>query len=255
MLALTRKNKIRDIVFERKSITVAELAKMFSVTEETIRRDLKSLEDAGVLTRTYGGAFVQDGVKNDISISVREDVMVHDKKLIAQECRKLIKNGDTISLDASTTAFHICNEIKSMRVTVLTNSIAVVNFLKDYENITLICTGGTITGANGYFAGKTARANIESYFVDKAFISCRSVDIMHGVTDSNEEMAEFRRMYNERANKTYLIADHTKFDKVSFIKICSFDMITGIVTDKPPSNNWYTALENIGVRLFVVHQQ
>ena len=72
MLAVARKARIRDIILEKKSITVTELAKEFDVTEETIRRDLKQLESEGFLTRTYGGAFIQDGVENDIDTAIRQ---------------------------------------------------------------------------------------------------------------------------------------------------------------------------------------
>ncbi len=249
MLALARKNKIRDIVFEKKSVTVSQLAKKFSVTEETIRRDLKTLEDAGVLTRTYGGAFIQDGVINDISVSVREDILVPNKKIIAKECGKLIKNGDTISIDASTTAFQICDEIKTKRITVLTHSIAVINLLKEFDNISLIATGGVVIGKNQFFAGKTARENISEYFVDKAFISCRTIDMQNGVTEASEELAEIRRTFIERADKAYLLADHTKFDRTSFIKICDFNKLAGVVVDRPLSLQWQSFLKKSGVEL------
>ena len=80
MLAVTRKSEIKDIVLEKKSVTVTELAKIFSVTEETIRRDLKQLESEGFLTRTYGGAFIQDGVENNIDLSIRETAYLKNKQ-------------------------------------------------------------------------------------------------------------------------------------------------------------------------------
>ena len=82
MLALTRKNQIRELILEKKNVTVSELAKLFSVTEETIRRDLKSLEESGVLIRTYGGAFIQEGVVNDIKMALRENILVPNKQKI-----------------------------------------------------------------------------------------------------------------------------------------------------------------------------
>ena len=79
MLAIERRNKTKEIITEKKSITVVELAEMFDVTEETIRRDLKILEEENFLTRTYGGAFIQDGVLNDINLSIRENILVDNK--------------------------------------------------------------------------------------------------------------------------------------------------------------------------------
>ncbi len=250
MLALTRKNKIKEIILEKKNVTVSELSRQFSVTEETIRRDLKALEEAGVLTRTYGGAFIQDGVMNDIQVSIRETVLVPNKQAIARRCAEFIRNGDTIALDASTTSFHICNEVKNKRITVLTDSLHVINFLAEFSNIHLISTGGNYTNNYSSFIGRAAKQTIREYYVDKAFLSCRSVDMQHGVTDSSEELAGIRKLFVERASKVYLIADHSKFNKVSFVNICGFDEIDAIVCDEPLPAEWHSFLAQQDVALY-----
>ena len=143
MLAVTRKTKIKEIILERKSITVLELAKRFSVTEETIRRDFKQLEDEGFLTRTYGGAFIQDGVANNIDLTIRETAYTENKQNIAEKCQNIINNGDSIFLDSSTTALQIAKAIKNMRLTVSSNSLLIINELCEKENIHLVTLGGT----------------------------------------------------------------------------------------------------------------
>ena len=104
MLAVARKTQIKDILLEKKSVTVVELSKRFSVTEETIRKDLQQLENEGFLSRTYGGAFIQDGALNDIDLTLRETAYVESKEAIADKCAELIHHGDSVFLDASTTA-------------------------------------------------------------------------------------------------------------------------------------------------------
>ncbi|HNX64525.1 MAG TPA: DeoR/GlpR family DNA-binding transcription regulator, partial [Oscillospiraceae bacterium] len=156
MLAVTRKSKIKEILQEKKSVVVSELAEMFSVTEETIRRDLKTFEDEGFLTRTYGGAFIQDGVQNEVELSVRETAYTDSKQLIAEKCAELVHNGDSIFLDASTTAIFIAKAICDMRITVLTNSLKVIGFLADYPNIHLITIGGLFAPNNMSFIGRGA---------------------------------------------------------------------------------------------------
>ena len=250
MLALTRKNQIRELILEKKNVTVSELAKLFSVTEETIRRDLKSLEESGVLIRTYGGAFIQDGVVNDIKMALRENILVPNKQKIAKKCAEFIHNGDTITLDASTTAFHICNEIRHMRLTVLTDSLKIINYLAEYDNINLIATGGTLQHNYHSFIGKMARQTIREYYVDKVFVSCRSLDMTHGITEASEDIAAVRKLLIERANKVFLIADHSKFNKVSFVSICGFDKIDSIVVDEPLSSDWHEFLEKHGIDLY-----
>lgn len=238
MLAITRKNKIKDILLEKKSITVTELSKKFDVTEETIRRDLKVMEDEGFLTRTYGGAFIQSGVQNNVTVELREVAYTKSKESIAKACRNLIHNGDCIFLDPSTTALFIAKEIADMRLTVVTNSLLIIDQLSPIENIRLIGIGGTYSKSHKAFQGNVTIQALDNLYLDKTFLSCRSVSMENGITDSSEEISMIRQKLIERSNETYLIADYSKFDKTSFIHICDFQSITGLVTDKVFNQEW-----------------
>lgn len=250
MLAVTRKLKIKEIIQEQKSVTVSALSKKFSVTEETIRRDLKALEKEGTLNRTYGGAFIQDGVQNDINIEIRETVYIKEKNIIAEKAKKLISNGDSIFLDGSTTALFICNTIKDMRITVLTNSLKIMNSLSESENISLITVGGKFYKKNMDFIGAKAIETIQSYFLDKAFVSCRSLSIENGITDSNEYISEIRKTVISRSAKSYVIADNSKFNKTSFLKVSDFSDIDGVITDSPLDKDWNNFLNKNNVYVY-----
>lgn len=250
MLAVTRKAKIKDVILEKKSVIVSELAKDFSVTEETIRRDLKTLEDEGFLIRTYGGAFIQDGVQNEVELSLRETAYTDSKQLISQKCAEIIHNGDSIFLDASTTALFIAKAIRDMRLTVLTNSLKVINLLTDSPNIRLISIGGLFNSNNMSFFGRSSLASLDSYYVDKTFMSCRSLSQTHGVTDSNEAMSEIRQKLLKRSNEIYVVADYSKFDKTSFISICGFEDIDGVITDKQLDQGWINFLNDNNVTYY-----
>lgn len=249
MLAVTRKNKIRDILTERKSVTVTELSKTFEVTEETIRRDLKSLEDSGFLTRTYGGAFIQDGVENNVNISIREVAYTQSKTAIAKACRNIIHNGDSIFLDSSTTALFIAKAIHDMRLTVVTNSLLIVDELAEKETIRLICIGGSFSREAKAFHGTVALQALDCFYLDKTFMSCRSLSMEHGITDSSESIGIIRQKLLDRSNEIYLIADYSKFDKTSFLHICNFSALSGIVTDKNFSSEWITFLHKKNVKI------
>lgn len=249
MLPVARKSKIKELVQEKKSVTVSELAKMFSVTEETIRRDLKILEEEGVLTRTYGGAFIQDGVQNDIDVNIRETLFVKSKEKIAAKCALFIHHGDSIFLDSSTTSLFIATNIRNKRVTVITNSLKVANTLADAESIRLILIGGMYSPASMSFLGRSSLTTMQGFFVDKAFISCRSISIEHGITDSNEQQADIRQLAIKRANKAYLVVDYTKFNKTSFTTICNFNEIDTLVVDKHLDDAWHSYLEEQQVEI------
>ncbi|WP_113928822.1 DeoR/GlpR family DNA-binding transcription regulator [Bacillus sp. P14.5] len=249
MLHIKRKSKIKELIIEKKSVTVAELNKMFNVTEETIRRDLKQLEDEGFLTRTYGGAYISDGVQNDVDVNLREFIHVEGKKKIAAKAQSYIKSGDSIFLDASTTSLVIASILTDLKLTVVTNSIKVVTTLMNNPNIKLVIIGGTLSSSTQSNLGRTAEINMEHYFFDSAFISCRSVSRQHSITDSNEQQAVIRKIAAKHANKTFLIADYTKFDKTSFTRICSFEDVNTIIVDEKLSPEWHSFLHEKGVEL------
>lgn len=250
MLAVTRKSKIKEIVLEEKSVIITDLAKRFSVTEETIRRDLKALEDEGFLIRTYGGAFIQDGVENDVNVKVRESAYIENKNHIAKQCLSFIHNGDSIFLDASTTALAIANLVKDLRITVLTNSLKITNVISECENIRLITIGGVFHAKSSSFLGNNTLSILNKYHVDRAFISCRSLDIKNGITDSNEQSAEVRTLMLDRANEVILIADHSKLDKTSFVKIDDFNKTNKLVIDTTLNQEWKEFLKIKNVDLY-----
>ncbi|MBU9714216.1 DeoR/GlpR family DNA-binding transcription regulator [Evansella tamaricis] len=249
MLPIARKNKIKELIVEKKSVTVSEMTKLFQVTEETIRRDLKQLEDEGFLHRTYGGAYISEGVQNDVDVNLREYIHVEGKNKIASKCLAFIKNGDSIFLDASTTSLVIASMLKERKLTVVTNSIKVVNTLTDYPDINLVVIGGTLSKSSLSNLGRNAEYNMTNYFFDTAFISCRSISMQHGITDSNEQQAGIRKLAAEHANHVYLVADYTKFDKTSFASICGFDAIDHVIVDKELSQEWHEFLDSQEVAL------
>lgn len=250
MLSVTRKQKIKDLILERKSATVTELAQMFGVTDETIRRDLRSLEKEGVLIRSYGGAFVQTGAENLIDYSIRSTIYLGEKEIIAEKCRNIIQNGDVIFLDNSTTTYAIAKAVENMRLTLITTSLPIINLLSKKENIHLICTGGFFSLKELAFYGSKTVKMLEEYYVDKSFFSCRTLSIEQGVTDSNDDLAEIRKAIIARSRECYLVADYTKFNKASFIKICGYNSLNAIITDRPLPPKWHTAMQKYGCRIY-----
>ncbi|MCM0649236.1 DeoR/GlpR family DNA-binding transcription regulator [Clostridium swellfunianum] len=249
MLPIARKNKIKEIIKEKKSVTVSELAKSFKVTEETIRKDLQSLEEEGFLTRTYGGAYIPDGVENDVDITLREHIHIEGKQKIAAECLNYINNGDSIFLDASSTSLYIAESLKNKRLTVTTNSIKIVEHLASNPNIKLIIIGGRIEQASMSVLGRNAESNMNNYFFDAAFISCRALSMQHGITDSNEMQAEIRKIAIEHSNRAFLVADYTKFDRTAFTKICDYKTINTLIVDKSLSDEWKLFLQSYDINL------
>ena len=238
MLAVERRNKIEQLINEHGSVQVVELAKLFDVTTETIRGDLLKLEHQGILERSYGGATLA-GNDMDPAISERGNINLEEKIRIAKSAVSLIRTGEIIFLDSSTTSWHLSRQLKHIeRLTVITNAQKVVNELTDCENIQVICTGGS--------GERTIR---ENYHVDKAFLSCRGVTIESGIVDSSEAEAEIKRAMVENSSYSVFMCDHSKFTKTGFAKVTDFSKIKCLVTDGELDDEWKTVMEKYDINV------
>lgn len=250
MLLIQRREKIKELLLEKKSVTAQELAQLFGVTNETIRRDLMALEESGVISRVHGGAYIEGGTTNEIDISLRRITHTTQKQQIATLCSEIIQNGDSIFLDSSTTAYFVAQQIMDYRLTVLTNSFKVIELLSASPSIKLLSVGGNFDRHHLSFFGTKAIDYITTYHVDKAFFSCRSANFRFGIMDSNEKTAEIRKKVVEQSSQSYLCIDSSKFGATSFVNICDFKDLTGIVTDKLPSAEWAGFLQQERITVY-----
>ena len=248
MLALERRNLILEKLQEEKRVVVSELSQLYNVSEETIRRDLDKLEHEGYAIKSYGGAVINENMSIDMPFNVRKNRNVLGKQKIAELVAGMIHDGDQIMLDASTTAVFIAKAIKDKeRLTVITNSIEIMIELADVSGWTIISTGGTMK--EGYLAllGTSAEDSIRSYYVDKAFVSCKAFDRDRGIMDSNELFAHAKQVMMNSAKTSILAVDHSKFDNTAFSRVVNTQNLSAVVTDVKPSQEWmeYFATRNI----------
>ncbi|WP_152393248.1 DeoR/GlpR family DNA-binding transcription regulator [Paenibacillus guangzhouensis] len=250
MLVLERYERIVQLVNERGSIRVTELSEFCGVTEETIRRDLDNLEKAGRLRRSHGGAIrIQDtDQQNETPFFEREVEHAEEKKRIALEAIKRIAPNDRIVLDASTTAWYMASFMPDMSLTVLTNSIKVATELSTKEKIQVLSTGGILASRSLSFVGPLTERTLESYHVDKAFISCKGIRFDRGLSESNEWQATVKRTMLNIADQVILLADSSKFGLQSFTRISGFGQITEIITDAGIDAETVTGLEELGIQ-------
>ena len=241
MLAIERKNEILAILQKEQRVLVSELSKRYDVTDETIRRDLEKLEIEGFLNKN----------KNvDMPLRIREKTNRDEKQIIAGLVAGLVEEGDRIMLDASSTSLMIAKELKEMnKLTVITNSVEVPIELAGHEGIQVISTGGNLNESSLSLVGNAAQKVLNGYHVDKAIFSCKGIDMKEGMTDSNELDSDIKiAMYN-CADTAILAVDSSKFDRVSFVKSMMLKKGDVIVTDRKPSAEWLSFLEEQGVHL------
>ncbi|WP_342515327.1 DeoR/GlpR family DNA-binding transcription regulator [Sporosarcina sp. FSL K6-1522] len=245
MLVGARQNKIISTVNEHETVRVSELSKLFGVTEETIRRDLEKLEAKGKLMRTHGGAISIKEEEDDLPYFQREVINKKEKMSVAKAAAKYIEEHDIIFLDASSTALYLARLIPNMSLTVLTNSIQICAELAKNTQIRVICTGGALSPNSMSFVGSLTVQNLESYYVDKLFFSCKGIHETWGVSDSNELQALVKQKMIHTADKKYLLLDHTKLNKKAFAHIEKIDAIDVLIIDEGATD---TALEPLKER-------
>lgn len=231
MLVQERYDKIVQLVNERGSIRVTELSELCQVTEETIRRDLDRLEQAGRLRRSHGGAVSVKDQQPEIPYFEREITHADEKRRIAEEAVKMIQPKDRILLDASSTAWYMAASMPDIPLTVLTNSIKVAMELSSKEKIEVISTGGILASRSLSYVGPLAERSLDAYHVDKAFFSCKGVHLERGISESNELQARIKHKMVGMADQVILLADSSKFGVQAFTHVADMSDVDIIITD------------------------
>ncbi|GAE92203.1 transcriptional regulator [Gracilibacillus boraciitolerans JCM 21714] len=251
MLVAERHQRIVEVVNQKKSIRVSELARLFSVTDETIRRDLEKLEKEKKLARSHGGAVSIESYHDgpEIPFQEREVMYVEEKKEIAQEAVKHIVEADKILLDASTTAWYVAKNLPNIPITVLTNSVNVALELSKKNRITVISIGGTLLARSLSFVGPLAERSLDLYHVNKAFLSCKGIHFKNGISESNEQQARVKQKMIEMADTTYILADRHKFHLQAFAYVTPLANVERIITDSNVADHDVNELQEIGLEV------
>lgn len=248
MLALERRNLILEQLQEEKRVVVSELSQRFRVSEETIRRDLEKLEKEGIATKSYGGAVLNESTSIDMPFNVRKKENVTGKQQIGELAASLVHDGDHIILDASSTAVFIAKAIKEKsNLTVITNSIEIIIELSDVSDWNIICSGGSLK--EGYLAlvGPKTVESFQSFNADKAFLSCKGIDLEKGVTEGNELFSQAKQKMIESARESILAIDSSKFGKIAFSKLCDAQELDIIITDVKPQEHWLNYFQSLNI--------
>lgn len=211
MLAAERQRQILDRLRRDGTVRTTELAKDYSVTEETIRRDLDYLARRGQVRRTHGGAMDASASLDELSQSEREARNLEEKISIARETAQLILPGETVLLDASTSALELAGQIPgNLPLRVVTYSVAVVERLAGRDDLELVQLGGTYDPRGRRFSGMLTESVLRLLKIDRFFFSGAGIDPVQGVSEPNPEQARLKRMMIEQSMWNCALIDHSK---------------------------------------------
>ena len=253
MFALERHKIILDQLQASGSVSVSKLAAELNVTEETIRRDLEKLEKQELLLRTHGGAVSMDDSTLDFSLEKRKSTNSEIKDKLAREAVKHIFPGDTIFLDASTTTFFMAKHLKKISgITIITNSLLVINELSGCDNIRLIAIGGQVNSNLSFVGGVAEKPIEEHYYATKVFFSSKGINETAGILESIEQECDIKRRMIENSKTKYYLCDKSKFGKIGFVKLASLETLDYFITDSDLDEQYREKLAEFKVEVIKV---
>ena len=232
MLAHVRRQKIIDLLKEDGSAKVIQLARLFKVTEVTIRQDLEKLEQEGLIFREHGGAYLKNLNENIQSFApLNADNM--DKKIsIGKKAASFVDSGDTIILDSGSTTTEIAKNLKGKKeITVITNALNIALLLGGDSGIEVIVTGGEFKPPTISLTGQKAADFFENIHVDKLFLASAGISLRAGLTYPSLSDIAVKKAMIDAADITYLVADSTKMGRNSLASLGALSLIDYIITD------------------------
>ena len=254
MLPNQRREKILELLKEDGSAKVIDLARIFKVTEVTVRQDLEKLEKDGLVFREHGGAYIKD-----IQDQVRTFSLVHQenmdkKELIAAKCLEFIESGDSIILDSGSTTTEIAKRLKGFKnLTVITNALNIAMMLGSEPGIELIVTGGEFKPPTLSLTGQKAADFFKGINVQKLFLATAGLSLKAGLTYPSISDIVVKKAMIDAAETIYLVADSTKIGKSSFASLGALSLINYIITDDGIEQKHREVLKDNDIELIIAN--
>ncbi len=239
MFSNERQDEILDILNKNKSATVEELASELFVSGATIRRDLRMMEAKGLIKRSHGGAMPFKSTADETAFALREQENTSAKKAMANLAVKLIKNGDSVFLDSSTSTGVLIPLLNNFNyLTVTTTGIRNALLLSQTNNVKIYIAGGQILNHSNSIIGTDTIDYISRMHADISFISCSGFTIENGFTDSSIEQAKLKQIMRKNSKILVMLCDSTKFEKTFICTDFYLDDIDYLITDKTPPQEY-----------------
>jgi DeoR/GlpR family transcriptional regulator of sugar metabolism len=234
-----------DKLKKQPGLRVSEIALVMEVSEGTVRNDLNALENEGFLTRVHGGAVLSASKQlPHPAFSTRHQVKAAEKECMGIHASKMINDGDSILLDASSTVYYLALNLQEYnRLRVVTNGIDVARLLAQNLSNTVILLGGVVNQDGSSVTGLLSEQIITELRIQKAFVSCSGLSIERGMTEVHLEEAQLKRTAIESAQQVIALVDSSKFGLEDLTSFTGSDKITHLFTDSGIDEEWKTRLE------------
>jgi DeoR family transcriptional regulator of aga operon/DeoR family fructose operon transcriptional repressor len=235
VFAEERQDHIARIVEEHGRARVSDLATTFRVSGVTIRKDLAVLERQGRLVRTHGGAMTVGRAGAERAFDVRERLQRDEKDAIGRAAAAMVVDGESIALDASTTALALARHLKGrggwLHLTVITNGLRIASELAGHPGISVVMPAGFLRWEALSLVGPLGEGLFEKVNIQKAFMGAAGFAIEAGRSDATEEEAQIKRLMVRGASEVVGLVDHSKWGRAAFATFCETAELSVVLTD------------------------
>lgn len=247
-----RQREIARIVGEAGRARVSDLARRFGVSAVTIRKDLVVLEGERRVVRTHGGAIAPPAAgRPELAFEIRERLQRDEKAWIGRAAADLVQDGESVALDASTTALAVARRLVARApwhgLTVVTNGIRIASELAGQPGITVLLLGGRVRWESLSVVGPLGDAVFRRVNVQRAFLGAAGLEPAAGLTDATEEEAQIKRSMVAAAREVYAVVDHTKWGRVAVATFCRTERLSGVITDRAAPAGMVERLRGLGI--------
>lgn len=249
-----RRGKAKELLSFQGFMSLAELVDNLNVSESTVRRDLETLEQQGIIRRTHGGAvYVKDNASHPYAFAERQTTAAAEKIAIARATAELLADGQTVLIDGGTTCYEVARAIVGRRMNVVTNSLPIASLLSAEMATEVTLLGGYIYPRTGVALGAMAEQQAELVHGSVVLMSCAGV-AEDGVYNQNQMMVGVERKMMAAADEVILVADHTKFGHRAVARLCDLSEINIIVTDDGVDADTRAWLSGLDARVIIAER-
>src|SRR5213595_2544756 len=237
----------------RDSVQVAELAETFSVSEVTVRSDLTTLAQQGLVARIRGGVRALEHGQSEVGFDLRLRLEVEPKRAIARAAAAMVEEREAVALDASTTAYYLALELRAKReLVVVTNGLLVATALADAPGITVLVTGGLLRLSAMSLVGDLGTDVLRTTRINKGFLGARGVSLERGLMDLNPDEVRIKQEMADACEQVFGIFDGTKWYRSALLAFVPVEYLTGIITDSSAPTVEVEAWRAAGVNVISV---
>jgi DeoR/GlpR family transcriptional regulator of sugar metabolism len=247
-----RQKQILSLLTKQGRLSVTEIVEQFSISQATARRDLESLASQGKAQRVHGGVLAVEQAPPELPILEREGEQPDEKTRIGRAAASLVADKETVFLGSGTTVLEVARNLRNhRRLTVITNSLPVLNLLAGIKEITVISLGGMLRDSELSFIGHITEQALTEIRTDKVFMGARGVSLEHGLTNDYLQETLTDRAILKIGREVIIVADHTKVNRVSTALLAPLDAMHTFVTDSKAEKKFLQALRKQGIQVIV----